>query len=78
MQKANENNQISGREKSNQRTYTVEEVMDILNIGRNSAYALVQSGVFHYVKVGGHYRISKKSFDNWLDGKGGKTDHGIC
>lgn len=78
MQKANENNQISGREKSNQRTYTVEEVMDILNIGRNSAYALVQSGVFHYVKVGGHYRISKKCFDNWLDGKGGKKDHGIC
>ena len=30
-------------------------------------YTLVNSGVFHFVKVGGHYRISKKSFDRWLD-----------
>ena len=49
------------------RVYTVEEIMDILSIGKNTAYALVNSGVFHFVKVGGHYRISKKSFDRWLD-----------
>lgn len=49
------------------RVYTVEEIMDILDIGKNTAYALVNSGVFHFVKVGGHYRISKKSFDKWLD-----------
>ena len=49
------------------RVYTVEEIMNILDIGKNAAYALVNSGVFHYVKVGGHYRISKKSFDNWLE-----------
>lgn len=49
------------------RVYTVEEIMNILDIGKNAAYNLVTSGVFHYVKVGGHYRISKKSFDNWLD-----------
>ena len=54
----------SGFEK---RVYTVEEIMDILSIGKNTAYALVNSGVFHFVKVGGHYRISKKSFDRWLD-----------
>ena len=47
----------SGFEK---RVYTVEEIMDILSIGKNTAYALVNSGVFHFVKVGGHYRISKK------------------
>ena len=49
------------------RVYTVEEIMNILDIGKNAAYNLVNSGAFHYVKVGGHYRISKKSFDNWLD-----------
>lgn len=49
------------------RVYTVEEIMDILDISKNAAYSLVNSGVFHYVKVGGHYRISKKSFDNWLE-----------
>lgn len=49
------------------RVYTVEEIMNILDIGKNAAYNLVNSGAFHYVKVGGHYRISKRSFDNWLD-----------
>ena len=48
--------------------------MDILNIGKNTAYALVNSGVFHFVKVGGHYRISKKSFNHWLD----NTKEYIC
>ena len=54
-------------ERNKQTVYTVEEIMNILDIGKNAAYNLVNSGVFHYVKVGGHYRISKKSFDNWLD-----------
>ena len=49
------------------RVYTVEEIMEILNIGKNTAYALVNSGVFDFVKVGGHYRVSKRSFDQWLD-----------
>ena len=49
------------------RIYTVDEVQDILGIGRNSAYSLVKSGVFHSVRIGGNIRISKKSFDDWLD-----------
>lgn len=51
------------------RTYTVPEIQDILGIGKNSAYSLVKSGVFRSVRVGGSIRISKKSFDNWLDEK---------
>lgn len=50
-----------------QQLYQKSSIMDILSIGKNTAYALVNSGVFHFVKVGGHYRISKKSFDRWLD-----------
>lgn len=49
------------------RVYTVEEIMTILDICKNTAYALVTSNVFHSVKIGGHYRISKKSFDAWLE-----------
>ena len=49
------------------RNYTVDEIQDILGIGRNSAYNLVKSGVFHSVRIGGNIRISKKSFDDWLD-----------
>ena len=43
------------------RTYTVDEIQDILGISRTSAYNLVKKKVFHSV------RISKKSFDEWLD-----------
>lgn len=50
------------------RTYTVEEIQSILCIGRNASYALVKSNQFHSVRVGGTIRISKKSFDAWLDG----------
>lgn len=49
------------------RIYTVDEIQDILDIGRNAAYSLVKSGVFHSVRIGGNIRISKKSFDEWLD-----------
>ena len=47
------------------RTYTVDEIQDILGISRTSAYNLVK--VFHSVRIGGSIRISKKSFDEWLD-----------
>lgn len=50
------------------RIYTVEEIQDILGVSKTSAYKLVKSNVFHSVKIGDHYRISKKSFDKWLDG----------
>ena len=49
------------------RIYTVDEIQDILGIGRNAAYDLVKSGVFHSVRIDGSIRISKKSFDRWLD-----------
>ena len=51
------------------RTYTVDEIQDILGISRPTAYNLVKKGLFHSVRVGGHIRISKKSFDEWLDQK---------
>ena len=49
------------------RTYTVEDVAAMLNIGRTSAYNLVKEGHFKTVRVGNAIRISKKSFDEWLD-----------
>lgn len=49
------------------RTYTVDEIQDILSISKPSAYNLVKSGIFRYVRIGGSIRVSKKSFDEWLD-----------
>lgn len=53
--------------KSEKRTYTVFEIQGILGISKTTAYNLIKSNVFHSVRVGGHIRISKKSFDEWLD-----------
>ena len=55
------------RDTPNSRTYTVEDVAAMLNIGRTSAYNLVKEGHFKTVRIGNAIRISKKSFDEWLD-----------
>ena len=52
---------------SGKRTYTVKEISDILGIGRTAAYKLVHSGVFKTVQIGSTIRVSKQSFDEWLD-----------
>lgn len=49
------------------RTYTVDEVAKLLSISKTSAYALVQEGYFKTVRIGNAIRISKRSFDSWLD-----------
>lgn len=49
------------------RTYTVDDTAQILGIGRTSAYILVKEGHFKIVRIGNAIRISKRSFDEWLD-----------
>ena len=49
-------------------TYTVKEIQEILQISAPTAYKLVKSGVFKAVKFDNTIRISKESFDKWLEG----------
>ena len=57
---------------SQKRTYTVLEIQDILSISRPTAYALIRKNYFRSIRVGGQIRVSKKSFDVWLNrGNGG-------
>lgn len=52
------------------RCYTVPDLQVILNISRGSVYELLQRKEFKWFQIGnGRYRISKKSFDEWLDGQ---------
>ena len=68
IEELNEKNAEAMMERSDEkRTYTVDEIQDILSISRPTAYNLVKKNLFHSVRVGGHIRISKKSFDDWLD-----------
>jgi len=49
------------------RTYTVEEIAALLNIGRTTAYQLVKEGHFKTIRIGNAIRISRKSFDEWFE-----------
>lgn len=59
-----ENNQSIHTQK---KTYTIDEIAKQLDISMKSAYALVKSGAFHYVRAGRAIRVSKESFDRWLN-----------
>ena len=48
------------------RIYTVDEIQDILGIGRNAAYNLVKSGVFHSVRIGEISAYQKRALMNGL------------
>lgn len=49
------------------RTYTVDDIAAILNIGRSSAYQLVKEGHFRSIRIGNSIRILKLSFEDWLE-----------
>lgn len=52
---------------SEKRTYTVSEIQEILGISQPTAYRLIKKNLFRSVKIGRTVRISKISFDTWLD-----------
>ena len=49
------------------RCYTVKEIQDILGISRPTVYELLKKNEFRQIQIGTKSRISKKSFDGWLD-----------
>ena len=45
---------------------SVEDIADTLAIGRNKAYALVNTGTIKALKIGQHYRIPREEFVNFV------------
>lgn len=45
----------------------VEDIQEILGVGRRQAYNLVSSGQFHTVRVGKRIKILKAVFVRWLN-----------
>ena len=45
---------------------SVEDIADILAIGRNKAYALVNTGAIKALKIGQHYRIPREEFISFV------------
>ena len=56
------------RKSVGKRTYSVDEVREIVGISRRKAYDLCNSDIFKVIRVGRALRVSKVSFDQWLDG----------
>ena len=48
----------------------VEDLMPILNIGRNTAYELVRSGKIRSIKVGRQIRVPRDAVIEFLSGDG--------
>lgn len=58
--------------RNEKRVYEVEDIQEILNIGRTKAYDFIQEVYkeqkpFKVIKIGNIYRIPKISFDRWLE-----------
>ena len=45
----------------------MEQIAAMLNIGRTTAYQLVKQEEFRIVRIENAIRVSKKSFDEWLE-----------
>ena len=56
------------RATAEKRSYSVAEGAEILGVNERSVYNLCYSGELKSVRIGTKLRISKKSFDEWLDG----------
>lgn len=72
IEKMNENRGTLPLIEYEKRVYTPDEIQDILGVSRTTIYQLIKTKVFHSVRVGGQYRISKKSFDKWLEESDGE------
>ena len=47
--------------------YTVEELMEILGVGRKAVYALIHKKVFPAIRISSiGYRIPKETFHAWM------------
>ena len=50
------------------RSYSVAEAAEILGVSKRSVYNLCAAEAFKTVRIGKKLRISRRSFDEWLDG----------
>lgn len=63
-----DNLQNSNNDYSTKIVYTVDDIKNMLGIGKNQAYKLVNSGEFHVCHVGKKIIVPKIAFDNWFLG----------
>lgn len=50
-----------------QEVYTVQELAELLHIGRNAAYDLVKSGKIRSIRIGKSIRIPRSALEKFLN-----------
>jgi len=63
-----------GSNSPEKRVYSVDEIAEILDISRGSAYELIREGLFRTVRIGSAIRVSRQSFDDWLDNQNQESE----
>lgn len=48
---------------------SVEDLMELLNIGKNTAYSLLESGEVKAFRIGRMWKIPRKSVYDYIDNK---------
>ncbi len=51
------------------KTYTLEEIMEMLNVTRRTLYNYIKDGRLEAVKVGGIWRVTERNLKKFLSGK---------
>lgn len=57
----------STKPQENPHLYTIQEVAEVLRIGKARAYEMAREKAFPVVKIGSRVRIPKNRFHEWLD-----------
>lgn len=52
--------------------YTTKDMMRVLKFGKTKMNALLRSGEFPAVKIGGQYRITREELEKWMEENKGK------
>ena len=66
-EKISESKSCSSPSPRDKKTYSVKEIANILEISKTKAYDLCINPEFRVIRLGRTIRISKQSFDDWLN-----------
>jgi len=66
-EKISETGSYSSQTNRDIKTYSVQDIAEILRISRSKAYELCLNPEFKVIRLGRTIRISKQSFDEWLN-----------
>ncbi len=53
-------------ERNPNKTYTVDEIMEILSVSRETVYNWIRAGKLTAIRIGRQYRVTKEHYDDFI------------